>query len=337
MSDIPLIYRSTDADAPQLTGQAGSLVTVLDAVLVDGYGVGVDAKRPAGWTREFTAANKRVYRNSLIRGTGTYLRIDDTGSEQLADPRCAWLRAFETMANVDVGTNPCPTDVQLGRGIQVMKSASANASLIDWVIVACDRYAYLFISPLTTNVIGWAGVARCPYFFGDFDSNAPGDDFNFMVTGIATQTFSTNATGIGGMYSTVSLGSNISSNSVCYVLRPYDSVIGAVVISLTAPRSYGSTTSGTLGGGGPTPNPVTGGLLFEPAFLHEGAMLPRGTFPGLLAPLNHVPFDDLVVAPTLAGYEGVRFVAKRIFASSGSFGVSTNFVGQVLLEAYEHE
>lgn len=31
------IYRSTDAGAPSLTGQAGSMVTVLDAVLVDGY------------------------------------------------------------------------------------------------------------------------------------------------------------------------------------------------------------------------------------------------------------------------------------------------------------
>ena len=31
------IYRSTDAGAPSLTGQAGSMVTVLDAVLVNGY------------------------------------------------------------------------------------------------------------------------------------------------------------------------------------------------------------------------------------------------------------------------------------------------------------
>lgn len=31
------IYRSTDAGAPSLTGQAGSMITVLDAVLVNGY------------------------------------------------------------------------------------------------------------------------------------------------------------------------------------------------------------------------------------------------------------------------------------------------------------
>ncbi len=32
------LYQSTDASAPILTGSAGSLVTLLDACLVNGYG-----------------------------------------------------------------------------------------------------------------------------------------------------------------------------------------------------------------------------------------------------------------------------------------------------------
>lgn len=32
------VYRWDDASAPTLTGQLGSLITLLDAVLVNGYG-----------------------------------------------------------------------------------------------------------------------------------------------------------------------------------------------------------------------------------------------------------------------------------------------------------
>ena len=38
------VYRSDDAGAPNLTGAAGSLIAILDAVLVNGYG----AKPAAG-------------------------------------------------------------------------------------------------------------------------------------------------------------------------------------------------------------------------------------------------------------------------------------------------
>ena len=37
------VYKSTDGSAPVLTGQAGSLTTLLDAVLVNGYGAATAA------------------------------------------------------------------------------------------------------------------------------------------------------------------------------------------------------------------------------------------------------------------------------------------------------
>lgn len=338
MSIKPLIYRSTDAGAPQLTGQAGSLVAVLDAVLVNGYGVGVDAKAPAGWTLEFSGTNKRVYRNSLALGTGTYLRVDDTGSEQLADTRLAWMRAYEAMSDVDTGTNPCPTAAQLGRGIQVLKSTVANATACPWVVVACERYAYLFVAHSATSAAGFAGVARVPYFFGDFDTNAVGDDFNFLLVGVHGQTYATSWTALGGMYSAVGLGSGLPASNVgWYALRSYQATAGAVPVGPTASSAYGSSGGVTWGGGGEVPNRVTGGLIFERGMLHEGQMLPRGAYPGLLVPLNRVPFDDLAVAPVLPGYEGRRFIAKSIYTDAGSVTATNNYVGQVLLEAYEHD
>ena len=46
-----VLYRSTDPAAVQLDGQAGSLVAVLDSVLV-----------AAGWSIAFTTTNIRAYR-----------------------------------------------------------------------------------------------------------------------------------------------------------------------------------------------------------------------------------------------------------------------------------
>lgn len=67
-------YFSTDASAPTLTGTTGSLVALLDAILVNGYG----AKAAAGWSIAYTGTSKRDYK----QGTGSngyYLDVDDSG------------------------------------------------------------------------------------------------------------------------------------------------------------------------------------------------------------------------------------------------------------------
>lgn len=71
-------YRSDDASAPTLNGQAGSLIDVLKACLVDGYG----AKAGAGWTLEIAEVannNKILLRNNSVSGTGRFFRIKDDG------------------------------------------------------------------------------------------------------------------------------------------------------------------------------------------------------------------------------------------------------------------
>jgi len=98
VSLIPSIYTSTDAGAPQLTGQAGSLLALLRAVLVNGYSTGATAKAPLGWTQEFSGTNKAVFRNNPTTGSGYRLRIDDTQARE------ARMRAYTTMTNVDTGT-----------------------------------------------------------------------------------------------------------------------------------------------------------------------------------------------------------------------------------------
>src|SRR5438309_11659795 len=70
------VYKSTDASAPALTGQVGSLTALLDAILVNGYGT----KTAAGWTIGFTTTKKLAYLHNLTganNACGTYLCVDD--------------------------------------------------------------------------------------------------------------------------------------------------------------------------------------------------------------------------------------------------------------------
>ena len=72
------LYRSSDGSAPgAYSNTVSSLITILDACLVNGYG----AKVAAGWTKAFTGTNKAAYRNSTTPpSTGFYFRVDDTST-----------------------------------------------------------------------------------------------------------------------------------------------------------------------------------------------------------------------------------------------------------------
>src|SRR5687767_8039803 len=100
----PIIYRSSDASAPTMNNAAGALVTVLDAILVNGYG----AKSPLGWAISFTSGNLRTYRPPA--GTRFYLGVSDDTTESCK------IRGFEVAtaagAAVTSGTGPYPTAAQ---------------------------------------------------------------------------------------------------------------------------------------------------------------------------------------------------------------------------------
>src|SRR4051812_48257028 len=118
------LYKSTDAGAPVLTGQVGSLVALLDAVLVNGYG----AKPAAGWTKAFAGANLAAYRVTAVGATGFYLDVVDSGLSGTLGARSARCRGFETMTALSTGTGAFPTVAVAVNGIQVFKSASLDAT-----------------------------------------------------------------------------------------------------------------------------------------------------------------------------------------------------------------
>src|ERR1700756_3309459 len=119
------LYKSTDASAPTLTGSAGALLTVLDAVLVNGYG----SQTAAGWTIAYTGTNKRQYQMGA-GGTSCQLYIDDTGPGA-GGAREARINGFKTGSALGTGTGQFPTTGQMtapSGAVVVRKSATADST-----------------------------------------------------------------------------------------------------------------------------------------------------------------------------------------------------------------
>jgi len=83
MSLAPIVYKSTDTDAPQINSEdwVGGFVNVLKKCLVEGYG----DKQPAGWSLELEGNDSNgkpvwVLRNSPSEGSGLYFRFRKDGT-----------------------------------------------------------------------------------------------------------------------------------------------------------------------------------------------------------------------------------------------------------------
>jgi hypothetical protein len=171
------VFKSTDASAPVLTGLAGSLVGVLDACLVNGYG----AISSVGWAIAFTGANKRIYRAPSGQLRGFYRVQDDAPNPTFAGGREARVKGSEQATAIDTQTNLFPTAVQLANGLFVRKSATADATAVPWIVVADARTCYFFCN--TLDYTGYAAFAM-----GEYYSLKPtADVYNGIVVGRAVE------------------------------------------------------------------------------------------------------------------------------------------------------
>src|SRR5690606_20143676 len=120
------LYQSSDAGAPVLSGQSGSLLAVLDACLITGYG----AKPAAGWTIAFTDGDKRVYRPGASAKSRKFVRINDTSS-LLGGAREAGIRGFDSMSDIDTGVHPFPdaSQVSLSENSLFMRKSSSASTI----------------------------------------------------------------------------------------------------------------------------------------------------------------------------------------------------------------
>lgn len=154
------IFDQNTPGAPTMTATAGSLITLLDFILV----------AQLGWTKPFSDTNKAVYRQPP-GSNEFYLRVVDSGTAQ----ESARARGYEAMTDIDTGTGPFPTVAQKsGDGATFAKPVSAGG--YRWYCVSDGKIFYLAFSNSTsssenvdTNV------------FGDFHSFVPGDQYNTVL------------------------------------------------------------------------------------------------------------------------------------------------------------
>jgi hypothetical protein len=257
------VYKSTDPGAPTLNGQAGSLIRVLRACLVDGFG----SLPPLGWSMPYTDGNnpplRAHFRQAPKTEWGQYdLEVKDDGSTHAE----AWGWAGAT--GLAAGSIAFP--VRTGAGISAMKSATANATSRRWLLVGTDR-SFIFVA-YHGQGSDWAAAQA--WFFGDVIPVGPSDVWAVALSGARS------ATDYAGI---AHLTDSTVVNSLPYT---FQGAPGPVSFSRMWPA--GVHTGDTVVGNGSFvyPNGPDGRGYIERVLMPESGHL-RAVLPGFWVPLHN--------------------------------------------------
>ena len=159
------VYSSYDVAAPILNGLTGSLLTVLDACLVTGYGT----KPGAGWTKPLVnSASCGCYR--VPTGSMSTMFINDSGPGG-QDGAEARIRGFYAVTSMDngkaTGSYGFPPESHMISGhAAIRKSSFINANMEEWIIFADSRSMYCY----TKSANAGRPTTHYVFSFGDYYS-----------------------------------------------------------------------------------------------------------------------------------------------------------------------
>jgi hypothetical protein len=335
------VYRSTDASAPTLSGTAGTLVTVLDACLVNGYG----SKGAAGWTKAFSGTNQAAYRNSAVDGTGFYVNVNDN-SAGTGGAKEALMTGYEVMTALGTGTGQFPTAALLASGVLTLrKSTTADGTARAWTIVADDTVFYMFTETgdFASPTITFA------FMFGDIFSYRANDAYRCMMIGRNAQN---NATVQFEPFAALlaTHGTMLSSTIIGhYMPRTWSGLGGCITVgkhidqTRAAPNPGNNSGTGiagtgcagasgmTLFGNGllntnigafynattnfPYPNGPDGGLYMCPVWIHHNGVI-RGYLKGCWSPLQHLPLNHNDTFSGTGNLSGKSFVVQSVLGAN---------------------
>ena len=262
-------FLSTDSGAPTLSGTIGSLIGVLDACLVNGYG----SKTSLGWTKPFSGTNLAAYKQTS--GSEFYCRVADTGAQS------ATAAGFETMSDINTGTNRFPTTGQLSSGVYLYKSSSANSNARGWLLVGDEKRFYLFVAWLAPTIDGSTSYGQT-LAFGDITSFKTGDAYNCMIEGAIGADPGLNFFG--------ELGNTLSyAGTAKYMARSFTQIGGSVMVSKHTDNAKSNSTTNMANSGVAYPDPVSGGMLLGATYIAERTAVVRGIQTGIWVPLHHLP------------------------------------------------
>jgi len=308
------VYKSTDGSAPALSGTAGALITVLDGILVNGYG----AQSAAGWAKTYSGTNKAAYTQGS-GSNGMLLRVqDDAGGTGGAKE--ALLRGFEAMTTVDAGTGPFPTDPQsalTSDSVVCRKSASADATARAWIAVADSRTVYFFV--LTTDVAS----TYLAFAFGEFYSLVNSDAYRCMIIGRTSEN-----SAAGSVEKLDTLSAYNAAVTGHFFARGHTGTGGSVAFGKHANAAIASTS--VLGAGNaPYTNPADGGLYLCPVWITDPTTTPanglRGRMRGFWGFCHAVAgVADLDTFSGTGDLAGKTFLILKTSGNSGCYIIETS-------------
>ena len=274
------IYSSLDQYGPgYLNGLTGSLITVLDACLVNGY----TGKPAAGWSKPFANSGSVIGCYKQGSGSKFTLFINDNGPNVTAVGKEAWATGWETLisSSVPCGTGsgqfPLPSQVLTTGHVVIRKSNTADTILRPWIIYGDASTFHLFI--FTGDAPN--SVAAYSYFhFGDIYSLAGSSDiWRCLIVGRNTENYSLqlNEDVINAQANTVLTGH--------YMARTFggsgQGSINVGKIADVSKSNVGGAYQIGYGGVMAGPNPMDNQFYFSPIWIVENSAYLRGRLRGM--------------------------------------------------------
>ena len=225
-------------------------------------GSGSNSTAGAGWTAPYSGnPGQAVFRGGS--GVQHYYHLDDALPHATAVGKEAQFRGSDTASGFQAGvTNyfPTTTQVALGSGLVMRKSASIDTAARAWVVIADDRTVYVFCS--SGDVAGLYNAAM----FGELYSIMSTTDlYRSTVIGRATANA---AAALTTEVICVQLVQGNSSNPGHYTLKAYTGTSTAINGGKFGDvgRGCNNTNLATMGttGGLPAPNGPDGKIHISP-------------------------------------------------------------------------
>lgn len=280
------VYRSSDSGAPSITRAAGSLITLLDAVLVNGYG----AKSPLGWTKAFSGTNTAMYRQGA-GSTQRYLYIDDTIVDY------ASTRGVANPTSITTITADAFPDT----------SRYIHKPDTGWFIVGNEKGFYLF-----TKRASW-GANNGSFWFGDLASVGGSADIGRSTHWATGSTIATTDGPTTDPIGTLSISVRCAGlrSGIGFVTDAYPAVM-AIATDFAAPCTFANAFLFA---------PV---LIYYAAGGVHAKKDVRGFMPGLYGFLHNYPEVTLANGAQITGagpYTGKTFEVVQLWHSANQASV----------------